>query len=500
MARSTSLPRLARFGRTQSAKATTLAHSGVVAAVEIDKPANSPNVGSDYLLSGWSGGSNLTPLVGRVRSWAIWDQPDTVRRYVLTVFTVAAATSVATAFLVPVTQADVGRFGILAACAVVSIECTRRIEREREYLRSRRIAYVDTKGIWSGAAVLVLPPVLATAMVVLTYGVAWFRVWPSSRPAPHRWLFGAATVLIGTQAAATVLAVGLRQYPGLPSGELLAGLSDLGVITLALGARWLFNCGLVMAVIALSSPSMPAGKLFNGFSQQMLEAGSMALALVSAAVLVANPLMLAPVVLAVVVMHRSVLLHQYQVESRTDAKTGLTTSKWWTVGAERAFAAARRTKRPMGLLILDLDHFKRINDNFNHLVGDQVLKAVAQGLLEEVRDQDSCCRWGGEELTVIVPEVNSPSDLKSIGERIRRMVEDIEIYAAGKSGETERVPVTASIGAALYPAEGLDSLDDLIRTADMAVYQAKEGGRNRVVLAGIEAPDGMAPSSEAATK
>ena len=465
-----------------------------MAAVEINKTPGSPNVGSDYLLISWSGGSNLTPLLRRARSWAIWDQPDAVRRYVLAVFVVAVATSAATAFLVPVTQTDVVRFGILALCAVVSIEFTRRIEREREYLRSRRVAYVDTKGIWSGAAVLVLPPVLATAMVVFTYGVAWFRVWPSNRPVPHRWLFGAATVLIGTQAAATILTVGMQQHPGLPATELLAGLGDLAVITLALGARWLFNCGLVMAVIALSSPNMPARDLFTGFSQQMLEAGSMALALVSATVLMANPLVLAPVVLAVVVMHRSVLLHQYQAESRTDPKTGLTTVKWWRVGAERAFAAARRTKRPMGLLILDLDKFKGINDTYGHLVGDKVLTVVAQGLLEEVRDQDSCCRWGGEELTVVIPEVESASNLRSIAERIRRRVESLAIYSDEEAGEAQRVPVTASIGAALYPAEGMDSLDDVLRAADTAVYQAKARGRNQVVLAGV-AP----AASEAAT-
>ncbi len=416
-----------------------------------------------------------------VRGWALWKAPTLTRHYVTGVIAIAVATTAGTALLVPVTRIDLLRFAGLAVCAAVSIELTRRIERQREYLRQQTIAYVDTKGIWSTAAVIVLPPVLASAMVVVTYIVAWFRVWPSNRPLPHRWVFGCATVLIGTQAAVAVLALGMHQYPGLPSGHLVPGLLDMAIIALACGARWICNCGLVMGVLALASPHKTIRDLFTGFSQQLLEAGSMALGLVAATVMMANPAVLGAVVLALVVMHRSVLLHQYQLESRTDAKTGLSSVKWWRLIAEREFEHARRRGGGVGLLILDIDHFKRVNDEFGHLVGDQVLAAVAHELVDEVRSRDACCRWGGEELTVVVPTVDRPATLLDIAERIRRRIERLTVphTASTTSGS---IQVTVSIGAALYPSQGLETLDDALLAADRAVYVAKESGRNQVTF------------------
>nr|WP_157596727.1 GGDEF domain-containing protein [Saccharomonospora saliphila] len=440
------------------------------------------------------------------RGWSLWSTPATLRRYVVAVVALAVVASCATAFLVPVGRDDLVRFAVLAACAAVSIELTRRIERQREYLRHHAVAYVDTKGIWSTAAVLVLPPVLATAMVVLTYVLAWARIWPDRRPMPHRWVFGCATVLLGTQAAVAVLSVGIDPYPGLPEAHTLPGVVDLVVIVLACAVRWLLNCGLVMGVLALSSPDRPVKDLFTGFSQQMLEAGSMGLGLVAATVLVANPVVLGAVVLTVVVMHRGVLLHQYQTESRTDAKTGLSSVKWWRLVAERAFEAARRDSRGVGVLILDIDRFKQVNDTHGHLVGDRVLTAVSRELADEVRRQDTCCRWGGEELTVVLPDVDDADALVDIAERIRRRIGRLTVEtaspasptpsdssAAGSAAAGERVGVTVSIGAALAPAGGGLTLDEALMAADRAVYLAKEDGRNRVRLANTR-EDSAAPA------
>ncbi|WP_307849516.1 GGDEF domain-containing protein [Qaidamihabitans albus] len=417
-----------------------------------------------------------------VAGWGLWNAPAPVRRYLLVVNAVAIVTSVATAFLVPVHTVDLVRFAVLAVCAAASIELTRQIERQREYLRHESVAYVDTKGLWSFAAVLVLPPVLATAMVVATYAMAWYRIWPSQRPVvPHRWIFACATVLIGSHAAVAVLAQGMHHYPGLPDPALPAGLADLGVVVLAAGLRWLLNCGLVMAAIALSDPQRPARDLFTNFSQQLLEAGAMGLGLIAATVLLTHPVVLAAIVPTLVIMHRGVLIHQYQNASRTDAKTGLTTVKWWRPVAEKAFGRAHSTGQAAGLLILDIDHFKNVNDTHGHLAGDEVLKAVAHELADEIRSQDACCRWGGEELTVVIPEVGDSTNLLRIAERVRRRVEHLAVDIAGVPGEPVRV--TVSIGAAVYPDPGISTLDELMMAADSAVYAAKAGGRNQVRLA-----------------
>jgi len=249
-----------------------------------------------------------------------------VRVYVAVVVTAAVAIAAATAGAVPVGGRDLAQAGVLAGAAWVSTELMRRVERQREYLRADGTAYVDTKGVWSMAALVVLPPALASAMVVWTYAIAWFRVWPSARPVLlYRWVFACATVLLGTQAAAAVLAIGMSSYPGPPATGWWSAPADLAVIVVALAVRWAFNCGLVMAAIAVSSPGTRTSALFRNFSQQWLEAGSAGLGLVAAVLVVTHPLVLAGVVAGLAVMYRGVLLHQFQVAARTDSKTGLAT-------------------------------------------------------------------------------------------------------------------------------------------------------------------------------
>ncbi|MER6877922.1 GGDEF domain-containing protein, partial [Amycolatopsis sp. NPDC000673] len=175
-------------------------------------------------------------VAGWFTGWRLWRLPSHVRMYVLLVNVVAVGTTLATAWLAPVHQIDLVRFGVLAVCAALAIEATRHIERQREYSRAPTVAYVDTKAVWSIAAVVALPAILASAMVVLTYAVAWWRVWPHERPVlPHRWIFSCATVLCGTQAAVAVLALGMHEYPGVLAGGFGPGLLDLVVFVLAAG-------------------------------------------------------------------------------------------------------------------------------------------------------------------------------------------------------------------------------------------------------------------------
>ncbi|WP_410570549.1 GGDEF domain-containing protein [Amycolatopsis sp. cmx-4-61] len=436
-----------------------------------------------------------------VTGWGLWQAPSQVRSYVLVVYAFAAAVAVATAFLLPVTRTDLTRFGVLALCAVVYIEVTRRIERQREYWRGSASPYLDTKSVWSFAAVLVLPPVLASAMVILTYVVAWWRIWPHERPVPlYRWVFSGATVLCGTQAAVAVLALGMHHYPGVPQTALPAGLVDLTVIALAGVMRWLVNAGLVFAAILISNTKATVADLLRNFSEHLSEAGTMGLGLVAATLVVGHPVVLAGVVVALVAMHRSLLLHQFQHKARTDTKTGLATAGWWHELAEQALARAQDRNGTLGMLMLDLDHFKNINDKRGgHLVGDQVLAAVGDALRAETREQDICGRFGGDELAILIPDVGTPPNLLAVAERIRRRVHSLVVEVPGGDADRESFEVaglTVSIGAALFPVPGVEDLDDLLRLADAALYEAKRGGRDRTCLSA--APD-LIPTQSAGT-
>jgi diguanylate cyclase (GGDEF)-like protein len=129
------------------------------------------------------------------------------------------------------------------------------------------------------------------------------------------------------------------------------------------------------------------------------------------------------------------------------------------------------------VLVVDVDHFKQVNDTLGHAAGDEVLVEVATRLRDGVRDGDVVARWGGEEFLVLLPEVPDADSLGQAAERLRAAVAARPVQTA----QGER-PVTVSVGACLA-GDGPQLTDDAVRRADDALYEAKRGGRDRVVLA-----------------
>ena len=141
------------------------------------------------------------------------------------------------------------------------------------------------------------------------------------------------------------------------------------------------------------------------------------------------------------------------------------------------YSRAVRAESPLGVLMLDLDHFKAVNDTYGHLVGDRVLKAVAGACHRVVREGDVLIRFGGEEFLVLLPGAG-PSDVREVGERIRRAVAETSVVEGD-----QRIVVTVSLGGTTYTDATTESPDALVAQADAALYDAKEGGRDRLVLA-----------------
>jgi len=153
----------------------------------------------------------------------------------------------------------------------------------------------------------------------------------------------------------------------------------------------------------------------------------------------------------------------------TDALTGLWNRRAFDSRLETAVIAAQRSKKPLALMLLDVDHFKRINDRFGHPCGDEVLRNVATILNRTKRADEVACRFGGEEFTILMPDTD-PQGAMALGERIRK---------AMHAFEWEKDPVTISMGIAVW-SDGWSS-DDLVDNADTALYRAKEGGRDRYI-------------------
>ncbi|WP_404302941.1 diguanylate cyclase [Alicycliphilus denitrificans] len=159
----------------------------------------------------------------------------------------------------------------------------------------------------------------------------------------------------------------------------------------------------------------------------------------------------------------------------TDALTGLHNRRHMQQALAQHLALTRRTAMPLSLLLLDMDHFKHINDRHGHLEGDRVLRAIAQCLRGWLRTQDIAGRWGGEEFIALLPATDA-AGARALAERLRTAVQDCTFTTA----DGQRLPLSVSIGGHTLEPGNPAGIDSLIGTADRALYQAKNDGRNRV--------------------
>jgi diguanylate cyclase (GGDEF)-like protein len=178
-----------------------------------------------------------------------------------------------------------------------------------------------------------------------------------------------------------------------------------------------------------------------------------------------------------------------ELRAATDGLTGLPNQRAVADSLKRTFAQASTTRSPLALLLLDLDHFKQINDQRGHAVGDQVLANVGAVLRSTLRSRDFAGRNGGEEFAILLPDTEVPAALE-IAERVRAAVAEISLPGSD-------VSVTVSIGVSGFPAHA-GTLDRLERLADAALYLAKRHGRNRVELADSAPADAAATVDPAA--
>ena len=169
-----------------------------------------------------------------------------------------------------------------------------------------------------------------------------------------------------------------------------------------------------------------------------------------------------------------------------DFLTGIANRRQVEVLAQIALASAQRRRESFSVLMLDIDHFKRVNDTYGHYVGDEILRELAARLKGELRESDIFGRWGGEEFIVITP-VSATKEGRALGERLR---ESLKVKPLAKHHR-----VTVSCGVASYKPG--DSLDTLVSRADAALYRAKESGRDQVAVALDLSPLADSPPSHA---
>ncbi len=178
-------------------------------------------------------------------------------------------------------------------------------------------------------------------------------------------------------------------------------------------------------------------------------------------------------------LERNRLLVKIRELAVRDALTGLYNRRELHRFLDYELIKSQRYKHPFSLLMMDIDHFKEINDRFGHRTGDELLQRIAQVLLSNTRGCDLVSRYGGDEFIIILPE--TPADQARFGaERIRKKLAEIVFQVTGQHGLVENIDISLSIGVAGYPGDA-EFAEKLIDLADKALYQAKRLGCNQIV-------------------
>lgn len=431
--------------------------------------------------TGFAGRLRALIAANPIPSWDLWTKPRRMVAFLLAWDAIAVALLTFGVVASPSPDlVDWGRFAILAGCATVHIQLTRRQEERR---RNRVTAvHIDLTGIWVFPAALLLPIPLTLLLIALLRVQRWFN----SRRPPHKFVFTSFT-----HAVSALLAHHL--YQTFASAELARlssanSLQVFGILMLVGFSYAALQAIVIGGLLALGGTSAPTLRNVLGTKDDnLLELSTISLGTIATILLVNIPPAIVILVLITVLGNRLAEINQLQSEARTDPKTGIFNVRGWSESAERALARAARGGETLALLMIDLDHFKWINDTYGHPAGDDVLRTVAQTLDEITRPKDIIGRFGGEEFLILLPDADTTA-AKVTAERIRTAIADQRIVTTDKRGGSALITGrTGSIGVALLGVNGT-TLEQLLQAADAAVYIAKEGGRNQVRFADADLP------------
>jgi diguanylate cyclase (GGDEF)-like protein len=407
--------------------------------------------------------------------------------FLLTVELLTLAGSGWAAVALPVTGEQLIRFAVIVTLAVLAAEVGRRVERMRRWLADT--PHINLASVWTVPAALLTTPSLMAATAMVLYGHLWLRSWYRIKGArPYRLIFSGTTVVVSCLAARAVADLA-------PWGTLLDDVSVGGLVWLlvVLITYTAVNAALIAVALALDGEERTVKRLLGTWQDNNIEFATLCNGALTAVLLAWRPWLVALVLLPLYVLSRSVLIRQLEHAATTDEKTGLLNATSWQTLATNELHRAARHSTELCVLMIDLDHFKRVNDEYNHLVGDQVLRAVADTMRKEVRDYDLCGRFGGEEFVILMPETDLAAAVDT-ATRICARIRGLRVEDPATGATRTGLRLSASIGVAPYPAAGAE-LDEILLAADNAMFAAKDSGRDQVraVMPG-RAPERRSPS------
>jgi diguanylate cyclase (GGDEF)-like protein len=402
--------------------------------------------------------------------WPVWELPAWLATFVVLV-TAAYVAAVGVAASQTVFRLhDLELFALLLAFGTASIELTRRSGEPAGAIR-------DVYGVWQLPIALFLPPVYALIALVPRLAVTQ---WRTRQTFVYRRIFTASSIGLAYGAASWLFHLCRILFPWAMPGPGYHWLAWTAIAAVCALLRWAINIGLVLPALKGSDPTASVREL--QFTREPLynDLAELCMSLAAAALVAANWFLIALFLPALTLLQRSQRHAQLENASRIDAKTGLLNAVTWQREARVEVSRAARTHTPLAVAMLDIDHFKRVNDTYGHLAGDAVLAALSATLRALLREYDVIGRFGGEEFAILLPHTDMVSALQ-ITERLRAKLAEITVAANHGTGPQIPLRVTVSIGVATLETSRRD-LDDLLAAADAALYRAKAQGRNQVCL------------------
>jgi diguanylate cyclase (GGDEF)-like protein len=412
-----------------------------------------------------------------VREWPWWRLPRLPRWYVGAV-PVAALTLIG--FAASQTSwhaADLVKFLLLLSCGIVSVVATSRIA----YLQGGMTR--DFLTVWVLPVAILLPPVYA---VVTPIPLIALTQWRIHRGIVYRRVFSAAAIGLAYGAASLTFRAMPSSFAG---GEVGAGMHALTwavAVACCEIVGWLSHHVLLVTAVKLSDPTAKVADLELNREALQADFAQVDLGILVTMVVAVNPVLAVFGVPTVLLARRFMMHAQLLAQSRIDSKTGLLNAATWEREAEAEISRAVRTRSPLSVALIDIDHFKAVNDTYGHLAGDKVLRALSDAFREQLRGYDLAGRFGGEEFVVLLPQTDE-ADALSIAERLRAHVAGMSVPVDDAARPGTFISVTVSVGVAALGAAGSE-VTELLAAADAALYFAKQTGRNRTHVAPADIP------------
>lgn len=407
------------------------------------------------------------------RTSGLWSLPLSARMFLLLVEVIAACVTGVLLLHETVTAMVLWRFAVLLGLCIGYAEIGARSQRITRYLGSGKV-FTNPMSVWSFAAVLVLPAGWASLFIVGQYGHSMLQRRRERSGNTYRVVFTAAVTMTAQLATATVLAASASGGHALHGG-ILAGLG----VALGVPVFVLINLTLLVAGMWLAVRPPSLRPLIPGADTLTTEATTLLLGIVAAELLLHSPVLLPITFVFIATLQRSSTVKALHQSARTDAKTGLLTSAAWSASVQSVLARlARAGGGDIAVMLIDLDHFKRINDEHGHMVGDRVLAAVGACLQRELRDRDAVGRFGGEEFAAVLAGAGA-DEAATVAERVCAALREVRV---------DEVAITASVGVAHHHAgRAAVTVEALLANADAALYAAKRQGRNQVRVSALAA-------------